>query len=124
MKRRLRTTHDLTAAERRLVQIMSEFQFGRFENISVQAGHPVLDSGVKVVRVTRLGSEGEPANAPTCQEYELKQAVSDLFDELEQLSEGLVVRLEFRRGLPCLIETLAATSPGELPTAVARSEGV
>ena len=52
-----RTTRDLTAAERFLLQIMRENQFGRVENLRVQAGQPLLDRGVKVVRVARLGGE-------------------------------------------------------------------
>ena len=31
-----------------------------------------------------------------------------LFDELGRLDNGSVVRLEFKRGLPCLLETAAA----------------
>jgi hypothetical protein len=32
--------------------------------------------------------------------------VRDLFDELERLQDGVVIRLEFRHGLPCLIEIM------------------
>ena len=45
---------------------------------------------------------------PKGDDFELKQAVCDLLDELAQLRDGIVVRLEFRHGLPCLLETTAA----------------
>jgi hypothetical protein len=39
---------------------------------------------------------------------ELKQVVSDLFDELARLHNGVVVKLEFRHGLPFSLKTLAS----------------
>jgi hypothetical protein len=38
-------------------------------------------------------------------EFQLKRQVFDLFEELESLPDGTVVRLEFRHGLPFLLET-------------------
>ena len=105
-----RTTRDLTAAQRRLLQIMHELQFGRVENMRVQAGQPVLDASLKIVRVVRLGGEGRTTHFPIGDEFELKQAVRDLFDELARLHNGIIVRLEFRHGLPSLLETTAPTS--------------
>ncbi len=37
-------------------------------------------------------------------EFELKRAVHDLFTELTRLGDGTIVRLEFRHGLPFLLE--------------------
>jgi hypothetical protein len=111
-----RTTRDLTDAHRRLVQIMSDCQFGRIENLPVYAGQPVLDPGVKVVRVARLGGESGGATVPCTDEFELKQAVCHLFDELARLKNGTVVRLDFKRGLPCRVETTTTAVPGNQPT--------
>ena len=101
-----RTTRDLTAAQRRLLQIMREHRFGRVENMRVQAGQPVLDASLKIVRVVRLGAEGSPTHFPIGDEFELKQCVLDLFEELTTLRNGTIVKLEFRHGLPCLLETM------------------
>jgi hypothetical protein len=38
-------------------------------------------------------------------DFELKKAVCDLLDELERLQNGMVVLLEFKHGLPFLLET-------------------
>jgi hypothetical protein len=105
---KLRTIRDLTEAQCRLVEIMAKCQFGRVENLTVHSGQPVLAEGVRVVRVARLGAKngGLPGSA---EDYELKQAVRDLFDELERLKDCLILRLEFRHGLPCLLETSANT---------------
>ena len=107
LETRHRTTGDLTDAQRLLLRIMIEHQFGRLENVPVQGGQPVLDRGVKVVRVARLGGESGGTTVPSTDEFELKQAVCDLFDELARLRYGEIVRLEFRHGLPFLLETIA-----------------
>jgi len=118
-----RTTRDLTAAQLSLLQILSMHQFGRIENLPVYAGQPVLDPGVKVVRVARLGGESGGATVPSTGEFELKTAVCLLLDELERLQNGTVVRLEFRHGLPFSVETVAAAVAGDPPVALVGSNG-
>lgn len=51
------TMASLSAAQRWLVEVMRENQFGRVENLRVESGTPILDSNVRVVRVSRLGGE-------------------------------------------------------------------
>jgi hypothetical protein len=99
-----RTTGDLTPAQRALLQILRDYQFGRIENMRVQAGVPLLGVGTRLVRIARLdGSRrthllGEEA-------FELKHQICELFEELTRLQDCLVVRLEFRHGLPLQLET-------------------
>ena len=107
-----RTTKDLTAAQLRLVLIMSEYQFGRVENMPVRAGQPDLNPEVRVVRVARLGGESSGFKVPTAADFELKQSVCDLLDELARLQNGTIVKLEFRHGMPCLLEITASTIHG------------
>jgi len=99
---------DLSPQQRSLVEVMREQQFGRVENLPVRRGQPILDHDVKVVHVARLGGEKGGTKIPSADDFELKQAVCDLFDELARLQDGTVVRLEFRHGLPCLLETCRA----------------
>ena len=49
---------------------------------------------------------------PRSDEFELKRAACDLFDEPERFGYSTVVRLEFKRGLPCRLETTAHVTPG------------
>ena len=81
-----RTTRDLTDAQCLLLRIMIEHQFGRLEHVPIQDGQPVLDQSVKVVRVARLGADSRGTTVPSTDEFELKQAVRDLFDELAPAS--------------------------------------
>ena len=101
------TTKDITAAQVCLLRIIRECQFGRIENLPVRDGQPVFNSDVKVVRAARLGGDGPGTKLVAGDEFELKRPVRDLFDELARLGNGTVVRLEFRHGLPYLLETAA-----------------
>lgn len=103
-----RSSSDLTDTQRWLLQLMREHQFGRIEGLRVQAGQPVLDPSIRIIRAARLGGANHGTTARSGTEFELKQAVRDLFAELERLQEGLVLLLEFRQGLPFLLETEAA----------------
>ena len=71
----------------------------------VRAGAPILNIDVKVVRVTHLG--GRHVAKALTEGFELKSQVRDLLEELERLQDGMVIRLEFRHGLPFLLETTA-----------------
>jgi hypothetical protein len=68
---------------------------------------------VKVVRVTRLGGDNRVPNVSDAEEFQLKQSVCDLFTELARLQNGTVVRLEFRHGLPFLLEIAMYATGGE-----------
>lgn len=99
------TTSELSAQQRSLVDLMREHQFGRIENMPIQAGQPILAQGVKVVRVVRLSGESGPNLGPSADQYELKGSIRNLFDELQRVRNGTVISLEFRHGLPWLLET-------------------
>src|SRR5712691_10758986 len=122
-RRQPRTTRDLTPAQHLLLQIMREHQFGRLENVRIEAGELVLDQHIKVIRVARLGGESSATSVPSTDDFELKRAVCDLLDELARLGDCVIVRLEFRRGLPCLLETVATAVPGDLPSASEEPSG-
>ena len=99
-------TQDLSPRQRSLVDLMHVHEFGRVENMPVRAGEPILNSDVRVVRVALLGKRSTPTGV-NGEKFELKQQIRDLFEELERLQHGTVVRLEFRHGLPFLLETAA-----------------
>jgi hypothetical protein len=88
-----------------LVELMHTHQFGRIENMRVLDGQPILDDHVRVVQVARLG--GENSTKEVASAYELKRSVRDLFNRLAHLENGTITRLEFRHGLPFLLETTA-----------------
>jgi len=105
-----RRADGLSPGQRSLVDLMHVHQFGRIENMRVRAGEPILNSDLKVVRVARLGGGSDPAT-DTTDAFELKKHVRDLLEELERLQNGTVISLEFRHGLPFLLETTPTVVP-------------
>jgi hypothetical protein len=103
-------TRDLSPPQRSLVEIMREHQFGRIENITVRNGEPIFDCNVKVVRLVRLSGRSRQKDTPGADEFELKQSVRDLFSELAR-QDGSVIRIEFRHGMPFLLEMTIDVRP-------------
>jgi len=95
---------DLSPGRRTLVELMYEHQFGRIENMPIREGQPILDSNLKVVRVARFGCR-DAAKVSRFDDFELKCQIQDLFEELARLQNATVIRLEFRAGVPFLLET-------------------
>jgi hypothetical protein len=91
---------------------MRTHRFGRIDIMSIRGGQPVLDHDLKIVRVACLGGESRSMKLPCGDEFELKRVVCNLFDELARLGHGTVVKLEFKRGLPCRLETTPQVTPG------------
>lgn len=87
-----------------LLELMRVHQFGRIENMTVRDGKLIFEGQVKVVRRVRLGGGSREKKTRGADEFELKHAVRDLFAELAQLENGSVIRIEFRHGLPFLLE--------------------
>lgn len=87
---------------------MREHQFGRIEQCPVHTGQPIPEGSTKIVRAARLGRGSCGTTPPSDDDFELNQAVRDLFAELVRLQDGMIINLEFRHGLPCLLETEAA----------------
>jgi hypothetical protein len=100
-----RTRDDLSPAQRWLLQLMSEYAFGRIENLRVQDGQPVPDQQTRIVRSSRLGANDAEPKSVLVADYELGKSVLDMFAELARLENGVVGRIEFRYGEPCLLET-------------------
>lgn len=100
-----RNLDELGSTERWLIAVMQQNQFGRIENLRVRGGTPVIDSDVRVVRVSRLGA-GSTDESRKLDQGGLSPAIRDLLRELVSLGDGFVIRIEFRHGLPCLIETV------------------
>ena len=97
-------TRDLSPEQCSLLEIMRLHQFGRIENMTVRNGKLIFDGHLKIVRLVRLGGGSRGMKTPGTDEFELKKSVRDLFAELALLENASVIRLEFRHGLPFLLE--------------------
>ena len=101
---------------------MRDRQFGRIENMRVEGGQPLLGVGARLVRIARFDRTSRRTLIPDEQEFELKQEICRLFDELTQLQHCIVVRLEFRHGLPLQLETVPLSGAEGEQAAVPNAE--
>ena len=90
----------LPASRRRLVELMQRINFGRIEHLAVRGGEPVLDPPPRVVREIKIGGENGPRAEVRSDDFCLKRQVTELFDHLRELGNGVVESLEIKHGLP------------------------
>jgi hypothetical protein len=90
----------LPRSSRRLVEWMQRLNYGRFENLHVRGGCPSFDPPPRVVRETKFGGDNSPRPESRLGDFTLKREVCAFFDELRQIGDGVVDRIEVQRGLP------------------------
>ena len=90
----------LPASRRRLVELMQRVNFGRIEHLVIRDGEPVLDPPPRVVREIKIGGDNGPRAEVRREDFVLKSQVTELFDHLRELGDGVVEVLEIKHGLP------------------------
>jgi hypothetical protein len=90
----------LTEPRRRLVEDMQVLGFGKYEQLPVRNGNPVLHPRPRVVKEVKLGGEYEARPAQPGTDFLLKKQVVELFEHFDRLGTGTVLLLEVRHGLP------------------------
>jgi hypothetical protein len=101
----------LSAAQRRLVELISRVHFGKIESLHVRNGQPIFAPHPRVTRTLKVGGVGGDAdrNEPRPQglgdsDFVLKSAVVELLAHLQLLNDGVVERIQIANGLPLLLE--------------------
>lgn len=93
---------DLSISATFLISTMHRVQYGRFEHLRIENTEPIFSPPPRLIQVKRIGS-CEPVIAVP-DDWILKEPILDLLREFAALGNGTIERLEFRRGLPCLLE--------------------
>jgi hypothetical protein len=78
---------------------MRSIGFGRIEGMILLGGEPVFRPAPRVVREVKFGGES-PSHPAGGGDFALKAQVLDLFDQLDQIRDGRIERLEIKHGLP------------------------
>ena len=113
---------DLPEPRRRFVELMQTLNFGRFEQLPIRNGEPVLDPPPRIIREFKFGGENGPRPELAASDFLLKGQVVDLFRHFAQLSTVMIEVLEIKNGLPfrmLVVEPLSSPSesiPGPLFT--------
>lgn len=95
-----RTKHNLSPARRRLVELMSETQFGHIDKLVIRAGEPVFEPMPSITRELKFGGDPERAPACTSGEFTLKRHVVEFFEQLDRMRDGVIDRLEIKHDVP------------------------
>ena len=98
--RRVTRKSELSPTRRRLVEDMQDLGFGRYKKLMVKDREPVLDPPPKRQRNRRLHGGNHDRGEAQLDDFLLKDAVLELFDEMDRLGNGVIAELMVRNGLP------------------------
>ena len=105
------TKASLSPAQRRLVEMMQEINYGRIEWLEVQDAEPVLDPRPKVVCQVVFGKDNAPNARRAQHSFALKKQVEELFEFFERAQSFLIQELVINDGLPV---RMSVTNPDEI----------
>jgi len=90
----------LSQPRKRLLKLMQDISFGRFENLTIHEGEPVFDPPMRIVREVLLGRRGHNKPTSPSREYELKTQTVELFEYFDRVQNGMIPLLKVQDGLP------------------------
>src|SRR5262249_22086525 len=98
----------LSPARRRLLEIIRGLQFGRVEDLHVQAGEPVFNPAPRFVRSQKFGVAREALGEQKLGTPRLKEQMTDLLALLDQVGTGVIRSIIVTDGLPLVAEVQEA----------------
>jgi hypothetical protein len=101
---------DLSPAQRRLVELMSDGGFCRIESLQVRRGEPFFEPAPRVIQTLKMGGQNNPREEASLPDFWLKQPVVDLFQTIQELGDGQILAIEVKHGLPFTVQIERATS--------------
>ncbi len=82
---------------------MKKVGYGRINNLTVKKGEPVLSPDSSIERDLKLGAND---SIPTTgEDFVLKKKMADFFEQLADIKDGFIRKIEIRGGLPILMQT-------------------
>ena len=94
----------LSEAQRRLVELLQNLNFGRIEGLQVKGGEPTFEPAPRIVRKLKIGGENGPRRETALQDFWLKQQTSEMLEAIAELGEGEILSIEVKYGLPFAME--------------------
>jgi hypothetical protein len=94
----------LRPAERRLVELLQELNFGRVESLFVRAGAPLLEPAPKIIKTLKMGGQNGPREETGLNDFLLKSSVVELLAIIRTLRDDEVLTITVMHGLPHLVE--------------------
>ncbi len=90
----------LTTAKRRLLEIAQRVHFGRIMELQIHNGEPCFQTPPLIERDHKFGLKSGARREVSLDDFAMKKVWVELFDQFNELGEGLVRKLDVRDGLP------------------------
>lgn len=94
------TKASLSLAQKHLLELMQEINFGHIEGLVIHNGEPSFKASSRIVREIRFGGENAPRPELKTGDFVLKAHVVDFFTHLKRLKNGTIENLEIKHGVP------------------------
>ncbi len=101
-KARRMTKNELSVPQRKLLGLMQKVGYGRINNLTVEKGEPVLSTDSSIERDLKLGANDYFPKAG--EDFVLKKKMAEFFDQLTEIKDGFIRKIEIRGGLPILLQ--------------------
>ncbi|HEY1757746.1 MAG TPA: hypothetical protein VGG72_20410 [Bryobacteraceae bacterium] len=88
---------------RHLIDTLGRLQFGRIEGLSIINTEPQFDPPPVVIQTLKLPAQSD-THTPCAADFTLKVQFLELFRFFDLRQNVLITRLEFKSGLPVLVE--------------------
>ena len=90
----------LSAPRQALVRLLQSVNFGYLEGLEVRSGEPVFNPAPAVFVEVKLDTGNEPRPKMDLTDFELGNAVIRLVEQLDELGDGNIERIDVRYGIP------------------------
>ena len=83
-----------------LVRLLQSINFGHVDGLEVRGGEPVFSPAPMVFVEIKLDFAADPRPEIDLTDFELRDEVIRLMDQLDQLGDGSIERIDVRHGVP------------------------
>ena len=90
----------LSAPRQALVRLLQSINFGHVAGLEVRGGEPMFNPAPSVFVEVKLDAENESRPEADFADFELRSEVTRLLDQLDQLRNGSIDRIDVRYGVP------------------------
>ncbi len=96
--------HELSVPQRKLLTLMKKVGYGRINNLAVEKGEPVISPDSSIERDLKL--DADDTRIKSTEDFQLKKKVIKFFEQLMEIKDGFIRKIEIRGGLPVQIQTI------------------
>lgn len=94
----------LSSNRQKLLLLVRSIGFGRIERMAVQNGQPIVEPTPRIVRTLKMDRDNTCDTTVPPADFPLRREFINFFEHLENVRDGLVLRVEVVNGLPNYIE--------------------